>query len=187
MRIMLVGLLALAGFSNAQAAAWNIRSGPAVATVALDDEKTRHLGVLANVELLFHRKYLSWGLGANHLTAGGYHYNGGSLVLGYYSDKTNTKRANWHLLSSFGGGGFSQTPSGYSKAPGGPVKAGFFGFNIGTNYLVEPPKEESKSSLALTFDLELGGASEILFNSKGLQTRLGIYHLSPIMGLTYNW
>lgn len=167
MKTLLVGFLMLAGFSSAQAAVLNVRSGPALAIVDLNGVKTDTAGLIGDAELLFHRKYISWGLGMNHLTAGGHYYTGGSLLLGYYSDKTNTKEVNWHVLGSFGGGAFSEN-----------IPASFFGLNIGTNYLVEPPQKGKRSSLALTFDMKLGRAGGGL---------LGVYYLTPIIGLNLNW
>ncbi|MBI3046376.1 MAG: hypothetical protein HYY86_02475 [Candidatus Harrisonbacteria bacterium] len=199
MKGLLAGFLMLAGFFSAEAADWNFRSGPALATAKIEGTETSLSGWTVDVYRLSHRKYISWGLGLKNLSAGMYRYTGGDVLLGYYSDKTNMKKVSWHISIAGGLGILSGLPSGYSKlpavssaAPGKqrlkfPSVSGRGGMNFGINYLVKPPKDGSKSFLALTFDLDNGRIGQEVFTSANIKTDFNLDYYAPMLGLIFYW
>lgn len=70
-----------------------------------------------DVNMLFHRKVMTWGVGLRSRSArspvGDLKYNGVSILLGYYSNKDHSSKLGWHILGAIGGGSVSGVGSGY--------------------------------------------------------------------------
>lgn len=75
---------------------------------------------LLDLDLMFHRKWMSWGLGLRNRSAkspvGDLKYNGGTVLLGYYSNKNKSSKLGWHILGGIGAGSLSGISSGYKAS-----------------------------------------------------------------------
>ena len=75
---------------------------------------------LLDLDLMFHRKVMTWGLGFRNRSAkspiGDLKYNSATVLLGYYSNKDKAKGLGWHILGGIGVGSLSGVGSGYKTS-----------------------------------------------------------------------
>lgn len=137
-----------------------LRVGQYRSTTQLEVNSKNGMGIGLDLDLLRHRKYVSWGLGLRKRNAdspaGKVEYVGADILVGYYSNKNKEKLFGWHAMLGVGPGSLSGIGNGYSEIGPNPVHSEL---GLGLDWVVRTSKSKDplRRPSAVTLSLDYIG------------------------------